>query len=121
MINLLGRRQFSTKKKQNIIKTKSIDLHGYSLEEANVEIKKFIINCYNNSVKKLIVVTGKGLHSNNLSNPYKSKDLSILKYSVPNFIQENKHLMKKILKIDFDSVESPSKGSFQITLRKKDD
>ena len=109
----------STKKKQNIIKTKSIDLHGYTLEEANVKIKKFIINCYNNSVKKLIVVTGKGLHSNNLSNPYKSKDLSILKYSVPEFIKNDQQLMNMIIKITEANIEDGGSGSFYIYLTKK--
>ena len=109
----------STKKKQNIIKTKSIDLHGYTLEEANVEIKKFIINCYNNSVKKLIVVTGKGLHSNNLSNPYKSKDLSILKYSVPEFIKNDQQLTNMIIKITEANIEDGGSGSFYIYLTKK--
>ena len=109
----------STKKKQNIIKTKSIDLHGCTLEEANVEIKKFIINCYNNSVKKLIVVTGKGLHSNNLSNPYKSKDLSILKYSVPEFIKNDQQLMNMIIKITEANIEDGGSGSFYIYLTKK--
>ena len=108
-----------TNKKQNIIKIKSIDLHGCTLEEANVEIKKFIINCYNNSVKKLIVVTGKGLHSNNLSNPYKSKDLSILKYSVPEFIKNDPQLMNMIIKITEANIEDGGSGSFYIYLTKK--
>ncbi|WP_145596598.1 Smr/MutS family protein [Candidatus Pelagibacter sp. FZCC0015] len=109
----------SKNKKQNIIKTKSIDLHGCTLEEANVEIKKFIISCYNNSVKKLIVVTGKGLHSNNLSNPYKSKDLSILKYSVPEFIKNDPQLMNIIINITEANIEDGGSGSFYIYLTKK--
>ena len=109
----------SKNKKQNIIKTKSIDLHGCTLEEANVEIKKFIISCYNNSVKKLIVVTGKGLHSNNLSNPYKSKDLSILKYSVPEFIKNDPQLMNMIINITEANIEDGGTGSFYIYLTKK--
>jgi len=70
-------------------------------------------------VAKINIITGKGSRSKNTEDPYQSKDLSILKYSVPNFIKDNKNLMSKILKIDFDSVESPSKGSFDIILRKK--
>ncbi len=98
---------------------KSIDLHGYTLEKANKEIEKFILTCYEIGVAKINIITGKGSRSKNTEDPYQSKDLSILKYSVPNFIKDNKNLMSKILKIDFDSVESPSKGSFDIILRKK--
>ena len=107
-------------KKQNVSPIgKSIDLHGYTLEKANKEIEKFILTCYEIGVAKINIITGKGSRSKNTEDPYQSKDLSILKYSVPNFINDNKNLMSKILKIDFDSVESPSKGSFEIILRKK--
>ena len=98
---------------------KSIDLHGYTLEKANKEIEKFILTCYEIGVARINIITGKGSRSKNTEDPYQSKDLSILKYSVPNFIKDNKNLMSKILKIDFDSVKSPSKGSFDIILRKK--
>ena len=98
---------------------KKIDLHGYSLEEANKKIFEFIENCYLNNVDKLNIITGKGLRSKNMDNPYQSRDLSILKYSVPNFIKNNSELMNKILKIDFDSVNSSSKGNFDIFLKKK--
>ena len=74
----------------------SIDLHGYTLEEANKIIEQFINESYLENIKKLIVVTGKGLHSQNDKDPYLSKDLSILKYSVPDFIEGNQELMKKI-------------------------
>ena len=107
------------KKNKNTIKIRSIDLHGHTLEEANLEIKKFIIDCYNNNVKKLIVITGKGLHSNNLSNPYKSKDLSILKYSVPEFIKNNQQLMSMIIKITEANIDDGGSGSFYIYLNKK--
>ena len=107
------------KKNQNTIKIRSIDLHGHTLEEANLEIKKFIIDCYNNNVKKLIVITGKGLHSNNLSNTYKSKDLSILKYSVPEFIKNNQQLMSMIIKITEANIDDGGSGSFYIYLNKK--
>ncbi len=100
-----------------VISEKSIDLHGYTLEEANKQISKFIENCYVNKVKKINVITGKGMRSKNLEDPYQSKDLSILKYSVPEYIKNNSELMKKIIKIDFDSVNSPSKGNFDIFLK----
>ena len=100
-----------------VISEKSIDLHGYTLEEANKEISKFIENCYLNKVKKINVITGKGMRSKNINDPYQSSELSILKYSVPEYIKNNSELMKKIIKIDFESVDSPSKGNFDIILK----
>ena len=102
-------------------KEKTIDLHGYTLDSANIEIEKFILFCFEKNIKKINVITGKGKRSKNLNDPYQSKDLSILKYSVPNYIKNNSNLMKKILKIDFDAIESLSKGSFEIILKKKND
>ena len=96
---------------------KIIDLHGYTLDEANKKISEFIDSCFLEGVNKINIITGKGLRSKNLNDPYQSKDLSILKYSVPNFIKNNSDLMQKILSIDFDSVNSPSKGSFDIYLK----
>ena len=100
-----------------IISESSIDLHGYTLEEANKKISEFINNCYAKRVKKLNVITGKGMRSKNLEDPYQSKDLSILKHSVPEYIKNNPELMNKIIRIDFDSVDSPSKGNFDIFLK----
>ena len=100
-----------------VILERSIDLHGFTLEEANKEISKFIENCYLNKVKKINVITGKGMRSKNINDPYKSSELSILKYSVPEYIKNNSELMKKIIKIDFESVDSPSKGNFDIILK----
>ena len=105
------------KLKNQIILERSIDLHGYTLEEANKKIYEFIETCYLNKVKKVNVITGKGMRSKNLEDPYKSKNLSILKYSVPEYIKNNNELMNKIIKIDFDSVNSPSKGNFDIYLK----
>ena len=105
------------KLKNQIILERSIDLHGYTLEEANKIISEFIETCYLNKVKKVNVITGKGMRSKNLEDPYQSKDLSILKYSVPEYIKNNNELMNKIIKIDFDSVNSPSKGNFDIYLK----
>ena len=100
-----------------VISEKSIDLHGYTLEEANKQITEFIENCYVNKVKKINVITGKGMRSKNLEDPYQSKDLSILKYSVPEYIKNNSELMNKIIRIDFESVNSSSKGNFDIFLK----
>ncbi len=102
----------------NSIQEKSIDLHGYNLDEANQKISDFIEHCYSEGINKINIITGKGLRSKNIDNPYQSNDLSILKYSVPNFIKNNEELMDKILKIDFDSVNSISKGNFDVILKK---
>ena len=109
--------EYLSKEKKFVKKT--IDLHGYTLEEANKKISEYIENCYLNNVDKINIITGKGLRSKNLDDPYQSNDLSILKYSVPNFINNNTELMDKILKIDFDSVNSSAKGNFDIILKSK--
>ena len=98
---------------------KSIDLHGYTLEEANQKMTSYIEECYANGVNKINVITGKGLRSKNLNDPYQSNNLSILKFSVPHFIKGNNQLMSKIISIDFEAVENPSVGNFDILLRKK--
>ena len=98
---------------------KSIDLHGYSLDEANKKTFEFIEYCFSLGVNKINIITGKGLRSKNLDDPYQSNNLSILKYSVPHFIKNNSGLMNKILRIDFDAVQSPLKGSFDIILKKE--
>ena len=108
--------EFKNKKNLN---TRSIDLHGYSLDEANKLIEKFIYKSYDENISKLIVVTGKGLHSSVEKNPYVSKDLSILKYSVPEFISSNQNLMKMINDFKDASIDDGGKGAFYIYLRKK--
>ena len=110
-------KDISSKNKR--IEEKIIDLHGFTLEEANKKISDFIVDCYENNVIKINIITGKGLRSKNLDDPYQSQNLSILKYSVPNFIKNDSNLMSKIIKIDFDSVNSPSKGNFDIFLKKE--
>ena len=105
-------------KKNKIHLTKSIDLHGYTLDEANSTIEKFIHKCFVEQVNKLIVVTGKGIHSNNEKNPYVSKDLSILKYSVPEFISSNRKLNEMIYDIQDAKLEDGGSGAFYIYLKK---
>ena len=110
--------------KDNTIKQKSnqstrlIDLHGYTLEQANSKIEKFIKKSYIEKVSKIIVITGKGLHSQNKDNPYVSKDLSILKFSVPEFILNNESLNKMILEIKEAKIEDGGSGAFYIYLKK---
>ena len=97
---------------------RSIDLHGYTLDGANKAIESFINNAFLENINKLIVVTGKGLHSENEKNPYVSKDLGILKYSVPEFITNNKDLMSKINEITDAKIEDGGGGAFYIFLKK---
>ena len=104
-------------KKINKQKVKTIDLHGYTLDQANQNISDFINQNYLAGVNKLIVVTGKGLHSENEKNPYVSKDLSILKYSVPEFIKNNKNLMNKIYEFGEAKIEDGGSGAFYIFLK----
>ena len=104
--------------KKTAFKIKSIDLHGYTLDEANKSIKDFIIKSYQEKINKLVVVTGKGIHSQNEKDPYVSKDLSILKYSVPEFISNNKNLMKIIYEMKDATIEDGGSGAFYIFLKK---
>ena len=99
-------------------KTRSIDLHGYTLEDANRGIEDFINKAFLEKINKLIVVTGKGLHSKNDRDPYVSKDLSILKYSVPEFIRNNESLMKMISSIEEANQQDGGQGAFYIFLKK---
>ena len=98
--------------------TKTIDLHGFSLENANKTIDEFINRCFKTKVSKITVITGKGLRSNNINNPYVSKDLNILKNSVPEFIKSNSDLMKKIKSIKEAKIEDGGSGAFDIFLKK---
>jgi len=106
------------KKTNKTFSTRSIDLHGYTLEEANKAVENFIIKSSLESINKLIVVTGKGIHSNNEKNPYVSKDLSILKFSVPEFISNNHKLMRMIYDIQDAKIEDGGSGAFYIHLKK---
>ena len=113
----LSNKDFKYKKK-NYFKTRSIDLHGYTIEQANKIIENFIFTMYSENINKLIIVTGKGLHSQNEKDPYVSKDLSILKYSVPEFISNNKNLMKIIYEMRDAKIEDGGGGAFYIFLKK---
>ena len=114
----LPNKDFISNKKKNI-KNKHVDLHGCTLQEANKIIQKLINNSYDNEISKIIVVTGKGLHSNVEKDPYVSKDLSILKHSVPEFIKNDAELMKKIIEIKDADIEDGGSGAFYISIRKK--
>ena len=105
-------------KEKKISKTKLLDLHGYTLEKANVIVESFINKNCKEGTNKLVIVTGKGLHSKNDADPFVSKDLSILKYSVPEFISNNKNLMKIIYEMKDAKIEDGGAGAFYIFLKK---
>ena len=105
-------------KENKKFKTQSIDLHGYTLEKANAIVESFINKNFKEGANKLIIVTGKGLHSKNEADPFVSKDLSILKYSVPEFIKNNEELMNKIINIREANVKDGGSGAFYVYLKK---
>ena len=110
--------------KDNIINNKkikkeaTIDLHGFSLDQANNKVEKFINECFDKKVEKLNIITGKGLRSKVDKNPYQSKDLGILKYSVPEFLKSNADLMSIIKRIE-DQTDNKNSGFFCIYLKLK--
>ena len=111
--------------KDSILKNKkskkifTFDLHGFSLDDANKKITDLINNAYNKEMSKLIIVTGKGIHSKNEQDPYVSSDLGILKNSVPEYIKNNRELMNKINRIEDANIEDGGSGAFYIFLKKK--
>jgi DNA-nicking Smr family endonuclease len=113
----LPNKDFKHQKNKNL-KVRSIDLHGYTLDEANKTIENFINKAFSENINKLIIVTGKGLHSENEKDPYVSKDFGILKYSVPEFITNNASLMNMINEITDAKIEEGGSGAFYIFLKR---
>ena len=105
--------------KNKIQKLIKLDLHGFNLDEANKKITSFIKQSYSSGVRKILVVTGKGLHSQIDKDPYISKDFGILKYAVPDFIKRNNELMKMIMEIKDAEIKDGGSGAFYIFLKKK--
>ena len=114
----LPNKDFKHQKNKNL-KVRSIDLHGFTLDNANKTIENFINKAFSENINKLIIVTGKGLHSENEKDPYVSKNLSILKYSVPEFITNNASLMNMINEITDAKIEDGGGGAFYIFLKRK--
>ena len=96
-----------------------LDLHGYSLDDANIKVKQFIEESFTFGTEKLIIVTGKGIHSQNDKDPYTSQKLGILKYSVPDFLKNNLSLSGLIKEIAPARIEDGGEGAFYVYLRKK--
>ena len=94
------------------------DLHGFTLDEANIKVKSIIEHCIKNKFKELLLITGKGMHSTSDENTYISKELGKLKYSVPEYIKSKSDLMKLIQSINDESINNSTKGSFELYLKK---
>ena len=95
----------------------TIDLHGLSLDQANKFVEKTINECFEKQISKINIITGKGMRSKSVEDPYKSSELSILKHSVPEFISSNDELMKKIKNIE--NTDEKNSGSFNVYLKSK--
>ena len=117
---LLDKDKFMFRKNVNLNLFETIDLHGLSLDGANKKIDEFIRKCFANKIKKIIVITGKGKRSQTINDPYISKDLSILKNSVPGFIKSNPDLMKMIKNLEEAKIEDGGSGAFYIFLKNKE-
>jgi DNA-nicking Smr family endonuclease len=100
-----------------INKVKKLDLHGFSLIEANKMVENFIIKSFNNGYKKLLIVTGKGSRSKSHENPYLSEKLSVLKHSVPEYIKNDENLNSKIIKISEADIKHGGEGAINIYLK----
>ena len=116
---ILDKDKFIFKKNVSLNLFKTIDLHGFSLDEANQKINEFIKKCFDDKIKKIVVITGKGKRSQIINNPYISKDLNILKNSVPEFIKSNSNLMKMIKSVEQAKIKDGGSGAFYIFLKNK--
>ena len=105
--------------KNNFPEILKFDLHGYTLDQANNKVKDIIHKSYDAGIKKLVLITGKGLHSQNKKDPYVSNDLGILKNSVPEYIKNEDQLMNKISNIVDADIKDGGSGAFYIYLKKK--
>ena len=119
-MNNITNKEYDLPKKNILInKTRKLDLHGFTLIEANEKVKEFISESFNLGYKKLLIVTGKGSRSKSYNNPFVSEKLGILKYSVPDFIKNEKNLNNKIISIVSASLQDGGEGAFYILLKKK--
>ena len=104
-------------KNNRINKLRKLDLHGYSLNSANKEVKEFINESFNIGCKKILIVTGKGSRSKSYENPYFSNKLNILKNSVPEFVRNEKNLKNMVSRIEKASLKDGGEGAIYIFLK----
>ena len=100
-------------------KINKLDLHGESIDEANKKVEKFITTSFESGYKKIQIITGKGLRSKAYDDIYRSKKMSILKNSVPEYIQNNEDLLNKIKKIENSPIKDGGDGAMYIYLKNK--
>ena len=93
------------------------DLHGQTLDNANQEVKKIILSCVKKNFKEILLITGKGIHSNTDNNVYVSQDLSKLKYSVPDYIKSDPDISKYIISINEADIKDGGEGAIVIKLK----
>ena len=93
------------------------DLHGFTLDEANIKVKEIILYCVKNKYREILLVTGKGIHSTNDKDIYVSKDLGKLKFSVPEFINNDEELKNYIISIDDANFRDGGEGAIVIKIR----
>ena len=100
-----------------INKVRKLDLHGFSLSESNKIVKKFVVESFDQGYKKLLIVTGKGLRSKSYDNPYISEKFSVLRYPVPEFINNDESLNNKVRKISIADIKNGGEGAIYIFLK----
>ncbi len=100
-----------------INKVRKLDLHGFSLSESNKIVKKFVVESFDQGYKKLLIITGKGLRSKSYDNPYISEKLSVLRYAVPEFINNDESLNNKVRKISIADIKNGGEGAIYIFLK----
>ena len=105
-------------RKNKIKKIAKVDLHGKSVNEANQIIKKFVIQSFEQGYEKILIVTGKGLRSKVYNDPYRAKDMNVLKYSVPEYIRDDEELSNKITKISKADLKNGGEGAICVYLKK---
>ena len=117
MGNIKAKESDLLKENIKLSEVKKLDLHGFSLIEANQIVKNFIINSFNSGYKKLLIVTGKGLRSKSHENPYLSEKLSVLRNSVPEYIKKEENLANKITSISTADIKDGGEGAIYVFLK----
>ena len=111
-------KELEDKKKNNQANRYRFDLHGFTLLEANKKVRKLITYCQLNGYKEVLLITGKGLHSNTDQNTYVSKELSKLKFAIPEYIKNQKDLAEKIVSMEPAQINDGGEGAIIIKLKK---
>ena len=117
MENIFVKEDNSFKENQERNKIRKLDLHGYSLEDANKIVKKFITEAFDNNYRKLLIVTGKGSRSKSYDNPYISKNLSVLKNAIPEYIKNDENLNSIINKVTQAVRKDGGEGAINVYLK----